>query len=198
MNQEGYDLVVLVNPNNPTGRHVRRAKLENVLRKVPPETRVWIDEAYIDYVGAAESLEHFAAESKNIVVCKTMSKVYALSGMRVAYLCASPHQLSDLASLTPPWVVGLPAQVAAVRALADTQYYEERYRKTHLLRGEMHEALRGIGIREIVPGEANFLMFHLEESQPTGVCCSLRDWPDPLAVGYGLASRKSCREPERH
>ena len=164
--EEGYDLVVLVNPNNPTGRHVRRAELENALRKAPPKTRVWIDEAYIDYVGAAESLERFAAASENIVVCKSMSKVYALSGMRVAYLCASPHQLSDLASLTPPWVVGLPAQVAAVRALEDTEYYEEQYRKTHLLRAEAHEALLSMGIREIVPGEANFLMFHLEDFQP--------------------------------
>lgn len=163
----GYELVVLVNPNNPTGRHVRRAEMERVLRIVPAETRVWIDEAYIDYVGAAESLERFAAETENIIVCKSMSKVYALSGMRVAYLCASPNQLLDLASLTPPWVVGLPAQVAAVRALEDPLYYEEQYRSTHLLRGEMREALQGIGIREIVPGEANFLMFHLDQSQPT-------------------------------
>jgi histidinol-phosphate/aromatic aminotransferase/cobyric acid decarboxylase-like protein len=164
--EEVYDLVALVNPNNPTGRHVRRAELENVLRRMPPETRVWIDEAYIDYVGAAESLERFAAASENIVVCKSMSKAYALSGMRVAYLCASPHQLSNLALLTPPWVVGLPAQVAAVRALQDAAYYEEQYKRTHLLRAEVHEALRGIGINEIVPGEANFLMFHLDDSQP--------------------------------
>lgn len=163
----GYDLVVLVNPNNPTGRHVRRAELEDVLRKVPHQTRVWIDEAYIDYVGATESLERFAAETENIVVCKSMSKVYALSGMRVAYLCASPRQLSDLASLTPPWVVGLPAQVAAVRALQDAPYYEEQYKTTHLLRAEVHQALRSIGINEIVPGEANFLMFHLDDTQPS-------------------------------
>jgi histidinol-phosphate/aromatic aminotransferase/cobyric acid decarboxylase-like protein len=165
--EEGYDLVVLVNPNNPTGRHVRQAELENVLRRVPPETRVWIDEAYIDYVGAAESLERFAAASENIVVCKSMSKAYALSGMRVAYLCASPHQLLDLALLTPPWVVGLAAQVAAVRALQDAAYYQEQHKRTHLLGVEVHEALLSMGIREIVPGEANFLMFHLDESQPT-------------------------------
>lgn len=135
--REGFDLVVLVNPNNPTGKHIRRAELEAVLRTVAPETRVWIDEAYIDYVGSAESLERFAAESENIIVCKSMSKVYALSGMRVAYLCASQRQLFDLVSLTPPWVVGLPAQVAAVRALEDTAYYREQYRRTHLLRAEM-------------------------------------------------------------
>ena len=165
--KQGYDLVVLVNPNNPTGRHIRRCDLESLLDTVPSKTRMWIDEAYIDYVGPAESMERFAAEAENVIVCKTMSKVYALSGMRVAYLCASPQQLLDLSSLTPPWVVGLPAQVAAVRALQDAAYYEERYRSTHLMRAEMHEALRGIGIREIVPGETNFLMFHLDDSQPT-------------------------------
>ena len=42
---EGFDLVVLVNPNNPTGRHIERDELEKVLRGVPPETRVWIDES---------------------------------------------------------------------------------------------------------------------------------------------------------
>lgn len=165
MNQ-GYDLVVLVNPNNPTGRHIRRADFEDVLANVPRETRVWIDEAYIDYVGSTESLERFAAKSENVIVCKSMSKAYALSGMRVGYLCGSPHQLADLELLTPPWVVGLPSQVAAVRALEDPDYYQEQYRTTHLLREEMHQALRAIGIREIVPGEANFLMFHLDESQP--------------------------------
>lgn len=161
----GFDLVVLVNPNNPTGRHIRRLELEELLSRAPAATRVWIDEAYIDYVRPAESLERFAAESENVIVCKTMSKGYALSGMRVGYLCASPPQLADLITLTPPWVVGLPAQVAAVRALEDAAYYEEHYRKTRELRAEMEEALREIGIEEVVPGEANFLMFHLDDSQ---------------------------------
>ena len=165
--KQGYDLVVLVNPNNPTGRHIRRSDLESLLKTVPPETRMWIDEAYIDYVGATESLERFASETENVIICKTMSKVYALCGMRVAYLCASPQQLSDLVSLTPPWVVGLPAQVAAVRALQDASYYEEQFRSTRMMRDAMLGALHGIGIHEVVPGEANFLMFHLDESQPT-------------------------------
>lgn len=164
--QEGYDLVILVNPNNPTGRHVPRTELEDVLASVPLKTRVWIDEAYIEYVGSTESLERYAASSANVIVCKSMSKAYALSGMRVAYLCGSSNHLSDLVSLTPPWVVGLPAQVAAVRALEDPKYYEEQYRRTHLLRTDMRQALLGIGIKEIVPGEANFLMFHLDGSHP--------------------------------
>ncbi len=60
----GYDLIVLVNPNNPTGRHIARIDLERVLYAVPADTRVWIDEAYLEYVGPDESLERFAARTK--------------------------------------------------------------------------------------------------------------------------------------
>jgi len=162
----GYDLIVLVNPNNPTGQHIARHSLKEVLSCLPGSTRVWVDEAYIEYVGSEESLERFAAVSENTIVCKTMSKVYALSGMRVAYICGSRRQLSDLVPITPPWAVSLPAQVAAVKALGDSAYYQERYRETRGLRQQLIRELRGIGIHDIVPGQANFLMFHLEPDQP--------------------------------
>jgi histidinol-phosphate/aromatic aminotransferase/cobyric acid decarboxylase-like protein/GNAT superfamily N-acetyltransferase len=162
----GYDLIVLVNPNNPTGQHIAGHKLKEVLSCVAGSTTVWVDEAYIDYVGADESLERFAAASENTIVCKTMSKVYALSGMRVAYLCGSLHQLSDLVPITPPWAVSLPGQVAAVKALGDSAYYQDRYRETRKLRQQLIDGLRSIGIHEIVPGQANFVMFHLEPDQP--------------------------------
>jgi histidinol-phosphate/aromatic aminotransferase/cobyric acid decarboxylase-like protein len=163
----GYDLIVLVNPNNPTGRHIARLDLERVLRGVPSNTRVWIDEAYLEYVGLDQSLERFAARCDSVLVCKSMSKVYALSGMRAAYLCGPMHQLADLIPWTPPWAVSLVAQVAAVRALEDPQYYSEKYAETHVLRGEVIAGLRELGIREIVPGRANFVMFHLEAEHPT-------------------------------
>jgi histidinol-phosphate/aromatic aminotransferase/cobyric acid decarboxylase-like protein len=163
----GYDLIVLVNPNNPTGRHIAGHKLKVVLSCVPGNTRVWVDEAYIEYVGPNESLERFAAASENTIVCKTMSKVYALSGMRVAYLCGPPRQLFDLVSITPPWAVSLPAQVAAVKALGDSAYYQERYQETRKFRQQLIEGLRGIGIHEMVEGQANFVMFHLEPDQPS-------------------------------
>jgi histidinol-phosphate/aromatic aminotransferase/cobyric acid decarboxylase-like protein len=162
----GYDLIVLVNPNNPTGRHIAGNKLKDALSCIPESTRVWVDEAYIDYVGPDESLEHFAAVSENRIVCKTMSKVYALSGLRVAYLCGSHRRLSGLVPITPPWAVSLPAQVAAVKALADSAYYQARYRETRKFRQQLIQGLRDIGIHEIVAGEANFVMFHLAPEQP--------------------------------
>jgi histidinol-phosphate/aromatic aminotransferase/cobyric acid decarboxylase-like protein len=155
-----YDLVVLVNPNSPTGRHIPREKLETVLRRAPWRTRVWVDETYVEYAGRQESLEGFATRSENIIICKSMSKVYALSGARVAYLCAGPHQLEGLRAITPPWVVSLPAQIAAVRALEDPDYFAARYAETTVLRRELAADLQQLGWR-VLPGIANFILCFL-------------------------------------
>jgi histidinol-phosphate/aromatic aminotransferase/cobyric acid decarboxylase-like protein/GNAT superfamily N-acetyltransferase len=160
-----YDLVILVNPNSPTGRHIPRERLESVLRSAPGNTRVWVDETYVEYAGKDESLERLAASSENILVCKSMSKVYALSGARVAYLCASPHQLEELKAITPPWVVSLPAQVAAVNALADPGYYAARYAETAKLRVELSTELGSLGL-QVIPGVANFLLATLPSMGP--------------------------------
>ncbi len=167
---EGYDLVVLVNPNSPTGQHIPRSELQLLLQPAPLHTRIWIDETYVEYAESSgrfdePSLEKFAAESENIIVCKSMSKVYALSGARVAYLCAGPHQLEALRSITPPWVVSLPAQLAAVRALQDPAYYAARYHETKLLRESLTRELQALDW-EVLPGIANFLLCHLPGDGP--------------------------------
>jgi histidinol-phosphate/aromatic aminotransferase/cobyric acid decarboxylase-like protein len=163
----GYDLAVVVNPNNPTGHHVDRTALESVLGCVAKHTRVWVDEAYIDYVGPGQSLERLAAAMPNVVVCKSLSKGYALSGLRVAYLCGVPSMTADLRLRTPPWVAGLPAQVAAVRALESAEYYDACYRATHALRERLVERLgaldRGLWIGA---GVANYVLCLLRDDGP--------------------------------
>lgn len=156
----GYDLVVLVNPNSPTGRHIERERLEALLRLAPAATRIWIDETYIEYVGMGESLERFARSTENVIVCKSMSKVYALSGLRAAYLCAAERLLEELRAITPPWVMSLPAQLAAVRALECPDYYARCYRQTHAARQDLAGELGALGWR-VVPGCANFLLAEL-------------------------------------
>jgi histidinol-phosphate/aromatic aminotransferase/cobyric acid decarboxylase-like protein len=163
--QDDYDLVVLVNPNNPTGKHIPRADLEELLRHAPSRTRFWIDEAYIDYVSSEESLEHFATESENVVVCKSLSKAYALSGMRAAYLCGPEAIAKALRILTPPWSIGLPSQIAAVRALENPTYYRQRYRETAILRADLAAKLRELGL-EVNPGTANYLLCDIPPAGP--------------------------------
>jgi histidinol-phosphate/aromatic aminotransferase/cobyric acid decarboxylase-like protein len=164
--QQGYDLIALVNPNSPTGQHVPRLELEMLLRKIPASTLVWVDETYIEYAGRRQSLEPFAAVSKNVVVCKSMSKVYALSGVRAAYLCGPEQIVASLRGITPPWAVSLPAQVAAVAALQDLDYYAGCYTETHKLRTELAAELEALTGWEIIPGIANFLLCHLPVDGP--------------------------------
>ncbi len=160
-----YDLLVLVNPNSPTGRHIGKTELQTFLQRIPSRTKVWIDETYIEYTGPNQSLESFAAQSENVVVCKSMSKVYALSGARAAYLCAPPHLLEELRSITPPWAVSLLGQVAAVNALNDPEYYTNRYAETHRLREGLANELESMGF-EVIPGVANYLLCHLPDDAP--------------------------------
>jgi len=190
-----YDLVVLVNPNSPTGCHVPRERLMEILVKAPKKTRIWIDETYVDYAGAEQSLEQYAAGSENVIVCKSMSKAYALSGARVAYLCASPHQLEELRLITPPWIVSLPAQVAAVEALKDTPYYVAQYAETRRLRQQLRDALGNLGAVEVAQSCANFLLIDFPETGPEALsilerCRSqglfLRD---PSSMGGDLGPR---------
>ena len=161
-----FDLVVLVNPNNPTGQHVPREGLEGVLRRAPASTVFWLDETYVDFVGEDQSLERFAAGRSNVVVCKSMSKAYALSGLRVGYLCAHPSVVESLRRFTPPWAVSLPAQLAAVRALQAPMYYQDRYQETHDLRAELTADLEARTSIEVVPGVANYLLCHLPADGP--------------------------------
>jgi histidinol-phosphate/aromatic aminotransferase/cobyric acid decarboxylase-like protein len=139
--------------------------LEAVLRRAPLRTRIWIDETYVEYAGAAQSHERFAAQSENVIVCKSMSKVYALSGARAAYLCAGPHQLESCRAIKPLWVVGLPTQVAAVRALQDPGYYAAGYAETAAAREQLAIDLRALGW-DVLPGIANFLLCHLPPDGP--------------------------------
>lgn len=163
----GYDLVALVNPNSPTGMRIASEELCTALADAPAHTRIWVDETYIDYAGAEHSLERFAAATQNVFVCKSMSKAYALSGLRVAYLVGNPSAAQNLRRLTPPWSVSLPAQVAAVAALGAKEYYRARYEETARFRCGLAAALTTQLGFDVVPGAANFLLCHLPDHAPT-------------------------------
>jgi histidinol-phosphate/aromatic aminotransferase/cobyric acid decarboxylase-like protein len=163
-----YDLVVVVNPNNPTGRHLPAGKLGAVIAGAPARTRWWIDEAYLGYVDLAESLAGLAATDPRVVVCTSLSKMYALSGMRAAYLVAAPAVAAQLRTWTPPWPVSLPAQLAAVAALRDPAYYRDRWLHTHALRRELAVGLAGLdGFTRVEESVANFLNITLPAERPS-------------------------------
>ena len=75
-----------------------------------------------------------------------MSKVYALSGLRAAYLCANPKNIRTLKKITPPWVISLPAQIASTYALKEEDYYRRKYKENDVLRENLKLELNKIGI----------------------------------------------------
>jgi histidinol-phosphate aminotransferase len=158
------DLIILVNPNSPTGQHWPRSQLTRFLDNVPDSVTVVVDETYIEYVGSRESVEQEAAHRPNLLVIKSMSKVYALSGLRVGYLVAHPSIIRRLALWVPPWSVSLPAQLAAIEALRDPLYYRERYRQTALLRDELKSHLESNSKLRTYSSEANFLLVETSSS----------------------------------
>lgn len=111
------DMVVLVNPNSPTGKYFEKQKMLKLIRQVPESVLIVIDETYLEYVSPVESFERISVKRKNLVIIKSMSKVFALSGVRVGYVVANNKIVDKIAQFTPPWPVSLAGQISAVEAI---------------------------------------------------------------------------------
>lgn len=153
-------LVVLVNPNSPTGLFWKSEQII-LLCEQSPDTLFVVDETYIEYVRAAQSIEKHAVRLKNLIVIKSMSKVYALSGARVGYMVSSAERMTLLQPFFPPWSVSLIGQIAGVEALQDPEYYAQCYNTTHTERENMRTKLQTIPNIAVYNGVANFLLVEL-------------------------------------
>src|SRR5437016_11063419 len=115
-------LVYLCNPNNPTGSLTPRKDLETFIRKLPPTTRVLIDEAYHHYAGTSSAYASFIdrpVDDRRVIVTRSLSKVHGLSGLRLGYAIAAPEAARRLRAAEPPMDVGAGALRGATEALHD-------------------------------------------------------------------------------
>ena len=158
-------LVILVNPNNPTGQALTAEQVMELRGRLDPTTVLWVDEAYIDYAPAESSIEIFAADLPNLYVLKSLSKAYALSGVRVAYLVGYSRVPSP-----PPWIVSNPAMAAAVEALCDQSYYQLKWRETNAMTREFADLVRAFGLT-VYDGHLNAIL--IESPKP--------NWANDLA-----------------
>lgn len=172
---QGAKLFVLVNPNSPTGIGLEKTWVESLLARLSPETTVWIDETYIDFMPGKQSAEVLVAQYPNLIVSKSMSKFYSLSGLRVAYLVANPQSVQEWSRTSPPWSVGMIAQFAAITALRHRMYYAARAEETHQIRAQMMEALQASGRVHVYPSTANFIMMRLPNGGAKRIDEALRE-----------------------
>ncbi len=113
-------VVLVCNPNNPTGTAVRRAELDAFLDSVPPSVLVVLDEAYREFVTdphVPDGVDTYG-DRPNVVVVRTLSKAWGLAGLRVGYLVAAPAVAAAVRKVITPFSTSTVAQAAALAALA--------------------------------------------------------------------------------
>jgi histidinol-phosphate aminotransferase len=156
-------LVIVCNPNNPTGNYLSAAEIAAFVDQVPEDVLVVIDEAYNEFVAAddAQDTLKLQAERPNLCVFRTFSKVYGLAGMRVAY-GLGPEVLKDaLDRVRQPFNVNRLAQVAALEALKHQDQVRARRAMVIEAREQLQAALKKMG-RAVVPSETNFVLVSIE------------------------------------
>lgn len=172
---EGVDMVILVNPNSPTGRVIPLEQMMQLADSLRPEQRLWIDETYIDFAPDVPTFEPHLANHPNVVIAKSLSKYYALSGLRIGCLEMDPALVSDLSRYSPPWSVGLPAQLAGVEALRDPGWYRQKVAETNSLREELAQNLKDLPGVQVIPSSTNFLLLYFPSGGAAETASRCRD-----------------------
>ncbi len=190
--QPGLDLLVLCEPNNPTGRTTDPALLEKIIRRCRENgVRLLIDECFIPFLEdpAAHSSINRLAANENLILLRAFTKWYAMAGLRLGYaLCGSSETARRLREFGPPWAVSLPAQEAGVAALREKEYDAALRGLIREGRRQLLSGLTELGM-EVIPGEANFLLFFsrdaslCEKLRPKGIL--LRDCRNFAGLGVG-------------
>lgn len=157
--QPNTKVVLIDNPNNPTGSYVTRAALEGFLRRVSHDVVVVLDEAYFEYATASDypdGIELRALHPRTIAL-RTFSKAYGLAGFRVGYGVGSSELVGYLHRLRAPFNVSVPSQEAAIAALGDTDHLKRSVELNHEQRSRLFEALQPLAKR-VYPSQANFIL----------------------------------------
>jgi histidinol-phosphate aminotransferase len=154
-------LIVLVNPNNPTGTFLKNKDLQKILSqalKRAPRSLVVLDETYGPYTPSTHS--HFLGRFSNLLVVGSFSKFYGLAGLRLGYILSSKERTAALRNIMQPFSVNSLAVVAGEAALADKHFQQKLRREVQVEKKFLKTELEKIGIR-VLPGAANFLLAYL-------------------------------------
>lgn len=176
---EKTKMVVVVNPNNPTGTYVNSAKVEEFIRKLPDHVIAVVDEAYYEYVDDPThySLVKMVQEGydRPLIVLRTFSKIYGMAGLRVGYALADPLIVDELMKACQAWNISRNGIIAAEAALDDQDYIAKIKEKTIAGRNYLCEELKKLGCTVVKPA-ANFLYFDTHK--------------DPQEIRQALADKK--------
>jgi adenosylcobyric acid synthase len=151
--------VILGQPNNPTGASLDATGLRRVIAAHP---RVWfvVDEAFADFAEPEGRLIN--ARPANVAVLLSVTKSYAIPGLRLGLLAAESKLVSELKNALPPWPVNTLAQAAGAAALRDGDYLMRSRKAVGAWREQLAAGLAATPGLRVEPGAANFLLVHVE------------------------------------
>ncbi|MGH3676735.1 MAG: pyridoxal phosphate-dependent aminotransferase [Mycobacterium sp.] len=151
-------VVVVCRPHNPTGTVESAAELETFLQRVPRDTMVLLDEAYIEFVASehrlasAELVQRFS----NLVVLRTFSKAYGLAGLRIGYGFASPELAKVLSWMQLPFGMSITSAVAVAACYEAEEQLQQRIRSITAERHHLRMRLQAMGFMS-TESHANFV-----------------------------------------
>lgn len=155
-------MVFLANPNNPTGTWLAEAELDGLLRAIPPEVIVVLDEAYHEYsasLGVPDGTQ-WLARHPNLVITRTFSKAYGLAGLRVGYALSHADVADLLNRVRQPFNVSVPGLAVAAAALDDREHLEATLTLNRAGVAQLRTGLAALGLH--VPASAgNFVLADL-------------------------------------
>jgi histidinol-phosphate aminotransferase len=156
---ERTKLLIVCNPNNPTGTSVGADAFDYFISQLPDGLIVAVDEAYVDFARRPDFPDAMGwmRRRPGTIVLRTFSKIFGLAGLRIGYGVADAELVGYLQRARHPFNVNRLAEVAATAALDDRDYVERITRLNAAGVGYLTRELRALGI-EVWPTDANFLL----------------------------------------
>lgn len=161
------DIIFLGNPNNPTGTSITSQDLEKILHYAHRNhCFVVVDESFIDFLPNATNytVRHLIKNYKNLIVLHSLTKFYAIPGLRLGFVITSPEFTQKLHHAKDPWNVNCLAQIAGIAALQDKEYQEK---SRSFMKQEIdffYKNLIAINTLKIYRPMVNFVLVNLEKT----------------------------------
>ncbi len=151
------DILVIGNPNNPTGIRVDKKALLQ-FADINRDCALLVDEAFIDFSGYADSCR---GERENIITLRSMTKFYGVPGLRLGYAILSAERAASVRQNLPPWSVNTLAAAFGEKALRDKDYQLKSRKECRMLNKALRAELAQISAIKLYPSQANYLFIKL-------------------------------------
>lgn len=166
-NLEGVKVVFVCSPNNPTGNLIKRSDLLELLQITAGKAIVVVDEAYIEFCPEA-SLVSELANFPHLAIIRTLSKAFALAGLRCGFTLANAELIGVLQKVIAPYPLPVPVSDIAAQALSPQgiEQMKTRVAEVITLRAELQKNLENLPlVEQVFDSEANYLLFKCQDGQ---------------------------------